>query len=1140
MRTFLKQPTTVQPTTLAKSTGNQAQLLHSNAEERDAVSTDTALSAGFGHDFAWIPVNPSPPLAPSHPVAQCFASGGQSPQLRGPTAPTVDLPSLMSASGHQALDHGTRESMESGFRRDLGHVRIHNDRAAGDAAAALSAEAFTTGQDIYFAQHRYQPRTAVGRHLIAHEVAHTIQQSSGSAPADTDSLRGTSLSVGAPGDRLESEADRAADAVLAGLSAAVDAHSGAAGLVQRKPTSSKPAPPSERQASISITVEKRMTPHEFAVRAFMQAYRMPGDLAEQRVSAIEATGRSAGTGPNFEHGVRSDEVGKPLQLNYPLPTLSEGEKADVAGRAKQLAALPPEQRSAVDEETDRRFWQQTGAGKGTKLSATSHGDAPNRSLWMRTRDEVVHDNNKIALLPARTKSLLLPGDRRPTPEQYATVLRIADKLDKFSEDDWALYQRRINASTSDFATFEASVDRFRGRQKIEGALNSRIQGMTALYQAYRTARDAPKPFMGVGGGVSSGQIQGYDERYRKAQDDYVAALKANGFKDAVEFEDTVAQWRQLFRARAVELTLLALKASEQVVGAELARYRDPAEVSALHAQTATMRRLDTAATSADIRTLPTMTQVYASGQGPKTPGQLAAAEEAKEKHAAAQAERDKLAETHPILKDARLHTYRLNTGDASEFGSRLRDDATDRLADITKTRHRVLTDPDAIYQFDRIRELALQELGAAGPGAVGRLIVEDQLKAIADDDFLRGLAIAALAIGLGVLTFGTGTIAVLGAAGALSLSVYSASEEWDKYDKASAAAHTAFDAEKAVSSQDPTILWLAISLIGIGLDGAALVKALKAAAPAAKVLAETGSAAKFEETLAKATELSEGVQKALNKQAKAEEAFTKAAEDLSNYARLKMYSGVDPVYLGKVTKAAYYAAAEGIRDFQVFLAKLKLQKFTKAVDLEKLTAVELEALEGAFKAGVKDFESAVPAFTVEVRFASGTKNVTFGSKGELLLEGEALSAEGARHGEVFKQLGLTHAYAGHGAGRDALTIANEAIQNAAKPKGAGMSSMFASDEAMLRSLEAARVEVAAGRGVPSGARRLVQIPTTPSTGRVFVAKSKLPAGVTPLNETPFAALPDVAELPVTRVTALFTQTGPGTFEIFDIFPGFAP
>src|SRR4051794_3629394 len=114
------------------------------------------------------------------------------------------------------------------------------------------------------------------------------------------------------------------------------------------------APPKPRQAVLNIVVERAMTPHEFAVRAFMQAFRMPGDIAERRVSAIEAAGGRPGTGPNFEHGVTLAEVGKPLKLNYPLPALTEAEQADVEGRKAQLAGLPAEQRSAIDEETDRR------------------------------------------------------------------------------------------------------------------------------------------------------------------------------------------------------------------------------------------------------------------------------------------------------------------------------------------------------------------------------------------------------------------------------------------------------------------------------------------------------------------------------------------------------------------------------------------------------------------------------------------------------------------------------------------------------------------------------------------------------------------------------------------------------------------
>ena len=69
-------------------------------------------------------------------------------------------------------------------------------------ARAVSARAFTVGSDIYFARGEYQPGTADGNQLIAHEVAHTIQQRG--APADGP------LTVSQPGDALERDAEAAA------------------------------------------------------------------------------------------------------------------------------------------------------------------------------------------------------------------------------------------------------------------------------------------------------------------------------------------------------------------------------------------------------------------------------------------------------------------------------------------------------------------------------------------------------------------------------------------------------------------------------------------------------------------------------------------------------------------------------------------------------------------------------------------------------------------------------------------------------------------------------------------------------------------------------------------------------------------
>ena len=76
----------------------------------------------------------------------------------------------------QALDLETREFMASRFNHDFSHVRVHTDEHAVAAARSLNAQAYTLGQDLVFATGQYAPQTYAGRHLIAHELSHVIQQ----------------------------------------------------------------------------------------------------------------------------------------------------------------------------------------------------------------------------------------------------------------------------------------------------------------------------------------------------------------------------------------------------------------------------------------------------------------------------------------------------------------------------------------------------------------------------------------------------------------------------------------------------------------------------------------------------------------------------------------------------------------------------------------------------------------------------------------------------------------------------------------------------------------------------------------------------------------------------------------------------
>ncbi|MCK0195357.1 DUF4157 domain-containing protein [Ancylobacter sp. 6x-1] len=115
------------------------------------------------------------------------------------------------ASGGNALAPDVRSDMENRFGRDFSTVRIHDDARAHDSARSVHAAAYAVGDHIVFGTGRYQPETPAGRHLLAHELAHTVQQAG---------LQRRALDGFESGDRptLEHEANRAADAVTTGRS----------------------------------------------------------------------------------------------------------------------------------------------------------------------------------------------------------------------------------------------------------------------------------------------------------------------------------------------------------------------------------------------------------------------------------------------------------------------------------------------------------------------------------------------------------------------------------------------------------------------------------------------------------------------------------------------------------------------------------------------------------------------------------------------------------------------------------------------------------------------------------------------------------------------------------------------------------
>lgn len=100
------------------------------------------------------------------------------------TVPPI-VNSVLQSSG-QPLDSATRAFFEPRFGHDFRHVRVHTDVKAAESAQAINALAYTVGRDVVFGAGQYRPGTQAGKHLLAHELTHVVQQ--GNNPASVQSV----------------------------------------------------------------------------------------------------------------------------------------------------------------------------------------------------------------------------------------------------------------------------------------------------------------------------------------------------------------------------------------------------------------------------------------------------------------------------------------------------------------------------------------------------------------------------------------------------------------------------------------------------------------------------------------------------------------------------------------------------------------------------------------------------------------------------------------------------------------------------------------------------------------------------------------------------------------------------------------
>lgn len=145
------------------------------------------LEADRVADAVMGPPEGRPVVSSAIPTIQRLREPASSNQLTAPDS----VNEVLSRPG-VAMGGLLGDDMERRFGHDFSQVRIHTDAAAAASARDVGAAAFTVGQNIVFGSGRFAPETRVGRHLIAHELTHVLQQS-------PSSRTGANQQSGSPG-----------------------------------------------------------------------------------------------------------------------------------------------------------------------------------------------------------------------------------------------------------------------------------------------------------------------------------------------------------------------------------------------------------------------------------------------------------------------------------------------------------------------------------------------------------------------------------------------------------------------------------------------------------------------------------------------------------------------------------------------------------------------------------------------------------------------------------------------------------------------------------------------------------------------------------------------------------------------------
>lgn len=774
----------------------------------------------------------------------------------------------------QPLEPATRLTMEAALKHPLHDVRVHTGPAAAESAAAYSARAYTTGTDVVVALDRFDPHSAAGQRLLAHELAHVAQQASGR-------LTGTTIQL---------------------------------------------AP--EKAASLTITVGADN-------RARFTLTRDEGE-------PLSALGTASGLEPG---DYRVFRAGKSTALTIqnadgsPLPTTSKF-YIDIPASAVQIHRLLQRTTTPIPLTVETGDVLEGGTG-GSETGEEGGG-------------------NWFTALPDHVRAFLTSQVGTVVPVADLPVLRrIADKLAELSESELESFKARTVGESASLLSFELSVERYVAEMKQRRAATSKREeakltlfGMDEVYKKYREYKQLLSTSTSVAatglevGGV--GTSIGMQPTINRLREELTTELKRFEFASIGDFETALTAFRNAFRDEAVFTGREMLDRYEHILDEQQRRYQSKTETSDLY------RKLQPArvhyAAADKIRDEHAMTPYTAEELADQDYWNAKFREEQRKGQAAVSA----LAPSHPLLRNSDIESEELALSSEADVRTYIHEYIKERREEVAETRKNLTENPDLVYELDLLRQAAMLEQGIR-PDSLYSSIIKDHIRDKAIERAIINLAIAVFAIAAGLVSGGTGTVAVLAGTAAFGVGAYQAVEEYRRYEMQSAAAGA------QLLSEDPSFAWVIVAIVGAGIDLAGVGASIKAlTGPARAFNQQTITLAEFEEQVAKLTQIEEKLRANVIRAARAEDDARAAWKSIlrpSTALRAVVIPGAEE--FAKLVYAVYLTAKRGIISLERFA--LTRQATDLLGDITKLAPEELALLKTAYPRAVAEMETIVAA-----------------------------------------------------------------------------------------------------------------------------------------------------------------------------------